>query len=68
MTSIELSQQSPVKAFDLGVSSSGTAVDGEESQGYFLNPIILDIIIKPNNLKTLAFCFDVDRRCQCVKT
>ena len=31
MTSIELSQRSPVKAFDLGVSSSGTAVDGEES-------------------------------------
>ena len=53
MTSIELSQQSPVKAFDLGVSSSSTAVDGGESQGYFLNPIFIDIIIKPNNLITL---------------
>ena len=32
---MELSQQSPVKAFDLGVSSSGTTADVEESQGYF---------------------------------
>ena len=30
--------------------------------------LYLDIIIKPNNLINLAFCFDVNRRCQCVKT
>ena len=68
MTSIELSHHSPVKAFNFGVSSSGTALDWEESQGYFLNPINLDIFEKPHNLTTLDFCFDVNRRCQCAKT